>query len=221
MKSYLKAAVILFLSLYLSNKGAEASIIINEAMINPNAVSDTYGEWIELYNTGTEAVNINGWIIKDIDDDYHEISNGGTLIVPAKGCLVLGKNGNSSINGGYTADYIYGSGITLSNTIDEILIGATAGEASGISYNSASWPIEAGRSMAYDGSGDITDPANWFATAQESQYIYGTGDYGTPGEPNLPHPPVMPEPSTLLLLGSGMLFVVRKFKISSEFVEKK
>ena len=59
----------------------KTDVVINEAMINPDAVSDTYGEWVELYNNADTAVDINEWVIKDADSNYHLINNGGALFL--------------------------------------------------------------------------------------------------------------------------------------------
>jgi len=101
-------------------------IIITEIMQNPAAVPDDKGEWFEIYNTTGSAININGWIIKDNDTDSHTIDNGGSLSVSAYGFLVLGRNGDSGQNGGYTCDYEY-SGFLLANGDDEVILmeGAT------------------------------------------------------------------------------------------------
>lgn len=207
MKPVVKVVMLICILLILNifpKVNAEAGVIINEAMIDPNAVSDTYGEWVELYNDSNEAVDINGWIIKDLDSNYHVIDNGAPLSISPKGYLVLGRNADPALNGGYTPDYVYDS-FVLANTVDEMVLeGAGLEGVMRVTYD-ASWPIEAGRSMAYSGTGDINNPANWFATPEEETYNYGTGDYGTPGTAN--H---MPEPATMMLLGSGLVMVLGK-----------
>jgi hypothetical protein len=40
-------------------------MVINEVMINPAAVTDANVEYVELYNSGTTAVDIQGWTIRD------------------------------------------------------------------------------------------------------------------------------------------------------------
>jgi hypothetical protein len=97
------------------------NIVIHEIMQNPAAVSDANGEWFELYNVGDEDVDINGWRIGDNGNDNHVIDNGGSLIVPARGYLVLGKNGDQEENGGVSVDYEYAD-FTLSNGDDEIIV---------------------------------------------------------------------------------------------------
>ncbi|NIP17549.1 MAG: hypothetical protein GWM87_04890, partial [Xanthomonadales bacterium] len=69
-------------------------------MQNPAAVSDSNGEWFELYNPTGSDIDIDGWTIQDNDFDSHLINNGGPLLVPAGGYLVLGRDANSGANGG-------------------------------------------------------------------------------------------------------------------------
>ncbi|MCH8957332.1 lamin tail domain-containing protein, partial [candidate division KSB1 bacterium] len=96
-------------------------IVITEIMQNPSAVFDSNGEWFEVFNPTAGAIDIDGWTIKDNGTDSHTISNGGPLLVPAGGFLVLARNANSGTNGGVTVDYVY-SGITLANGDDEVVL---------------------------------------------------------------------------------------------------
>jgi predicted extracellular nuclease len=158
-------------------------LVINEVMQNPAAVGDGAGEWFEVYNPTSDAVDINGWTMKDNDFDSHVINNGGPLLVPAGGYLVLGNNADSSTNGGATVDYSYGSGWFLSNSADEVvLLDGSLAEVDRIEYdNGATFPDPNGSSMA------LTDPtldnnvgANWC----ESGTAFGDGDFGSPGAAN-------------------------------------
>ncbi|MBI4845850.1 MAG: lamin tail domain-containing protein [Candidatus Omnitrophica bacterium] len=201
LKTVLVLAFCLLLSAY-----SQAAVIINEAMIDPNASSDTYGEWIELYNPENLAVDINQWIIRDIDTNYHQINNNGPLVIPAFGFLVLGRNADTGLNGGYNPDYIYSS-FQLSNTADELILENTgAEEISRIDYT-ASWPLFSGQSIAYTGNGELNNPANWIATPQSPEYIFGQGDYGTPGYAN-----TIPEPSAFImwLIGLSGIFSFKR-----------
>ncbi len=83
-------------------------IVINEILQNPDAVSDSSGEWFELHNPGGSAVDIEGWTIADDGSESHLIANGGPLSIPAGGFLVLGNNDDSGTNGGATVDYDWG-----------------------------------------------------------------------------------------------------------------
>lgn len=119
----LRLASLLFLAFLLSlvlvgDRSAQAAgpgdIVINEIIQNPDAVTDANGEWFELVNTTGSDIDIEGWTIQDNDTDSHVINNGGPLLVPAGGYLVLGINDDSGTNGGVTVDYVF-SGIALAN----------------------------------------------------------------------------------------------------------
>jgi uncharacterized repeat protein (TIGR01451 family) len=157
-------------------------IVINEIMQNPAAVDDSDGEWFELYNPTDADVDINGWTIQDADTDSHVIDNGGPLLIPSLGYLVLGRNGDFAINGGVEVDYAY-SHFVLANGDDEIILQDAAGhEIDRVEYDGGpNFPNPNGASMELKvPSLDNNVGANW----QEATVVYGHGDLGTPGGPN-------------------------------------
>jgi hypothetical protein len=167
-------------------------IIITEIMQNPNAVGDTAGEWFELYNPTANDIDINGWVISDTGSNLHIINNAGPLIIAAGGYLVLGRNADTTINGGVTLNYAYGSAITLGNTDDEIILTNTVGVTiDQVAYDGGpNFPNPIGASMT------LIDPAldnalgtNW----DTANTAYGAGDFGTPGAENI----ILPEVSLI------------------------
>jgi predicted extracellular nuclease len=166
-------------------------LVINEIMQNPSAVSDSEGEWFEIYNPTAGAVDIDGWTIRDDGSDTHLINNGGPLLVPAGGYLVLGNNADSATNGGATVDYSYNGGFFLSNSADELIL-----EDNGLTeVNRVEWdggpafPDPNGASMSLeDPAQDNNVGANW----GESVTTFGDGDFGTPGSENINVLPVPP-----------------------------
>jgi len=97
------------------------NIIVTEIMANPAAVSDSLGEWFELYNTKSNDINLEGWVISDEGSNSFTIT--GTLIIPAGSHIVFCINGDTSSNGGVTCDYVFDSSdFGLTNTEDEILL---------------------------------------------------------------------------------------------------
>jgi predicted extracellular nuclease len=162
---------------------AGVEIVINEIMQNPNAVFDSAGEWFELYNPTGAAIDINGWTIADNDFDSHVIANGGPLLVPAGGYVVLGNNDDSGTNGGVTVDYNYGGSWFLSNGADEVvLFDVGLNEIDRVEYDGGpTFPDPTGASMALVDPGlDNNVGANWC----EASTPYGAGDFGTPGAEN-------------------------------------
>jgi predicted extracellular nuclease len=157
-------------------------VVINEIMQNPNAVSDTNGEWFELFNTTGDPIDINGWTIQDNDIDSHDIDNGGPLVIPAGGFLVLGNNSDSDTNGGVTAGYEY-SDISLVNGADElVLLDDNMTEIDRVEWDGGpNFPDPIGAAMALiDPALDNNVGANWCTAVTP----YGAGDDGTPGAAN-------------------------------------
>ncbi len=158
-------------------------VVITEFMANPEATSDTSGEWIELYNLGSTPVDINGWALKDAGSDNHVINNGGPLIVPAKGYLLLGRTKDKALNGGVNVVYAYkGSELYISNTDDEIfLLDNTGKQVDGFSYTKAAgFSIPVGASLSIKSpTADKSKAANW--CAETKAWPGSLGDKGTPG----------------------------------------
>jgi len=159
------------------------NIIISEIMQNPNAVSDDFGEWFELYNDESIATNIDGWKIKDNGSDNHTIDNGGTLSIPSKGFIVLGNNSNSGTNGGLNVDYEYSS-FTLANGDDEIILTQPDDtEIDRVEYDGGTnWPDPTGASMYYAGTAlqDNNDGSKW--SVSTIAWTGSDGDFGSPGD---------------------------------------
>ncbi|MEO1259357.1 MAG: lamin tail domain-containing protein, partial [Bacteroidota bacterium] len=173
-------------------------IIITEIMQNPSAVSDSNGEWVEVYNTTGTQIDLNGWTIKDDGSDNHVISS--SVVVPANGYAVLGINDNAAQNGGVTVNYEY-TGINLGNSDDEVVLLCGGNEIDRVNYDGGpSFPDPTGASMNLD-------PGSFNATANnigsnwcESNTPYGSGDNGTPGAANIScstpcTPPVVSAPT--------------------------
>ena len=156
----------------------DSSVVISEIMVNPASVSDSYGEWFELVNISSEQIDLNGWIIKDSQENQHIIDNFGNnlWILPGE-YLVLTRNDNISSNGGVISDYTY-SGISLSNSEDALVLINDQGEITDqVEYNS-DWPFSSGVSMElHDVFTQNNDVVNWFYAVSS----YGDGDLGTPG----------------------------------------
>ena len=156
----------------------DSSVVVSEIMVNPESVSDSYGEWFEVVNISSDQIDLNGWTIKDGQDNQHIINNSenNLWILPGE-YLVLAKNGNISSNGGVVSDYTY-SGISLSNSEDAvILINDQGAIVDQVEYNN-NWPFSSGVSMElHDELSQNNDVINWFAAVN----IYGDGDLGTPG----------------------------------------
>ena len=138
-------------------------IVITEIMQNPAAVSDTNGEWFEVFNPTGSAIDIDGWTIRDDGSNSHTISKGGPLLVPAGGFLVLARNDNSLTNGGVTVDYEY-AGFFLGNGDDEVvLLDTDLNEIDRVNYDGGpAFPDPTGATMSLIAASlDNNVGANW------------------------------------------------------------
>ena len=156
-------------------------IIITEIMINPLAVSDTNGEWFEVYNTTTIAIDMNGWIIKDLGTNNHTINT--SLIVPAEGFAVLARSGTVT-NGGAPTNYIITSSFGVANSEDEVILQLPTPSSviiDQVNYSAAlGFTFPNGKSINLNPTKfNATDNdlgSNWC----ESTSSFGDGDLGTP-----------------------------------------
>ncbi|MBU1974216.1 MAG: lamin tail domain-containing protein, partial [Nanoarchaeota archaeon] len=176
----------LFLSLMLAIvmivPAVSADVVINEIMQNPDVVGDSDGEYLELYNTGDTAEDIDGWTIKDAGTNTHTIDDGGPLTISAEGYLLLCRNSNFAENGGLTCDYEYSS-FSLDNSIDEIILeDDLLVEVDRVEYDDgATFPNPSGASMELiNYILDNNVGTNW----GEATTLFGDGDLGTPGAEN-------------------------------------
>ena len=159
-------------------------MIITEIMPNPAAVRDSDGEWFEIHNTTSDTeIDINGWTIRDDGSNAHVINNGGPLLVPPGGFLVLGRSADFSVNGGVPVDYQVLSSFSLTNTQDAIvLVDETGAEIDRLEYNADLVFIGRSASLNPDDFDAVSndDPDNWCG----SETAMVSGDRGTPGAEN-------------------------------------
>jgi hypothetical protein len=157
-------------------------LVVTEFMQDPSTVSDSLGEWFEVYNNTGDTLNLNGLEISDAGTDSTSLTSDVTLA--AGEYLVFGNNDDVTTNGGVTVDVLY-SGITLGNVGDELILGYA-----GVTFDEIAWddgatfPDANGLSASLDPSAldatDNDDGANWC----EASSTYGDGDFGTPGSAN-------------------------------------
>ncbi|MCK5798252.1 MAG: lamin tail domain-containing protein, partial [Deltaproteobacteria bacterium] len=53
---------------------ATGKVVISELMVDPLAIHDDKGEWIELFNTENQPIDLKGWTVLDEDSDNHTIT---------------------------------------------------------------------------------------------------------------------------------------------------
>jgi len=164
-------------------------VVITEFMKDPTTVSDSHGEWIELWNTLPWRCDLDGWTISDRLGNTHTLTSGvSTALIMAPGArFVLALDGNPATNGGVTVNYVY-SGLTLSNTAaDQIILSKADGTlVDSIDFDNVNYPHTPGRALQLDfGNSSATsndDPIEWCEATLG--WDPTNPDLGTPGLAN-------------------------------------
>ena len=145
-------------------------VVINEIMYNPVG-GDTGHEWIEIYNNGTESVNLTGWKLYEDTANHGLTLEQGSMLILTGGYAIIADNATQFLidHPGYTGTVI-DSVFSLSNTGEYIALkDASLNIVDGVTYN-ASWGAdENSRTLEVNKAGE------W----KESRV-----DGGTPGEVN-------------------------------------
>ncbi len=175
-------------------------LIFTEMMVNPDAVADEDGEWVELYNTAGYAIDLAGYSFHDDGSDDWEFED--SIVVEPGAYVVLCANADPDVNGGVTCDgWFYrnpmgekpptgsGGGVAIANNDDELTLTSPTGvDIDHFDYNDTdSDPIEAGMSFGLspdhlDGI-ENDDVGNWCV---QTTVLPGVAEPGTPGEANDP-----------------------------------
>lgn len=155
-------------------------LVINE--INYNSSDDFgTGDWVEIFNTMDEPVDVSGWIFKDqVDSNSFVIPN--NTVLEAFGYLVIADDTTKlkSVNPD-ARNYIGDFAFNLSGSGEELrLFNADGGLVDVLTYSDDTpWPIEAdgdGSTLELtDASSDNTLAASWMASSRLG---------GTPGWAN-------------------------------------
>ncbi|MEM8844210.1 MAG: lamin tail domain-containing protein [Pseudomonadota bacterium] len=185
-------------------------LLISEVMSNPSAVSDTNGEWFEIFNASATTHNLNGLLIRDNGSNSHTIDNGTGLFINPGQYLLLGRNNDILSNGGLLIDYQY-SNFTLSNSTDQIILLFDANEIASLDYSGAPFG-ESGVSAEITNQASVTTQVDYRLT-QDLQY--GNGDFGTPGSAgsfDLTSAANVPVPGAIWLFASATLISLRNVR---------
>ena len=106
---------------------AGATVRVNELLPNPTG-DDGAGEWIELYNFGSNAVDLSGWMLDDAPDGSSPYTFPSGTTIAAKKYLVAYRTDPN--------DATHSTGIALNNDADSArLIDPTGAVHSEISYS--------------------------------------------------------------------------------------
>jgi hypothetical protein len=152
------------------------ALVISELMVDPKALSDAEGEWFELYNPGTELLDLAGCTIADGSAQRHAIA--AHVGLPPKGFASVARGDQPGFVPGIVSTFSLKNG---SDVLELVCGGVTIDR---VEYDKTSgFPVAAGVAMSLDArslnavANDVG--ASWCLAVRG----YGA-DLGTPGKPN-------------------------------------
>ena len=164
----------------------EGDLVFSEMMVNPEAVDDEIGEWIEMYNTSGNWIDLDGYTFHDDDIDFWDLA---PLVVGPGEYVVLCADMNPTRNGGVPCDgWFYrewsGLGVALANGEDELVLTRPDGiEIDWLHYDD-SW-FTPGYATGVDPDflelGANNDGRNW---CNQLSALSGMRETGSPGVEN-------------------------------------
>ena len=160
-------------------------LLITEIMYDPSSLSDTDGEWFEIYNNSDQAVNLKNLVLGRDDANRHIITD--SIELSPASYFVFSRTEAAT---DATHSYIYGSDISLTNTGAVLSIYNEGAETDpgalifSVNYGGDYFPDGAGASISLNpdmiNAADAVTGTSWCISTS----VYSTGDFGTPGAVN-------------------------------------
>jgi hypothetical protein len=150
------------------------SLVITEIMPNPDAQSDSTGEYFEVLNTGAGAIDLLGATFRD--DGSNSFTVGASLVAEPGQHIVFGRS-ETAADG--LVDYVYGSAMSLANSADQIVIEIDGVVVDAVAYDAA-FPLAVGASMSLDPGATTATANDTAANWCESTQPMTDGDRGSP-----------------------------------------
>lgn len=160
-------------------------LVFVELMIDPSAVTDDHGEYLEIFNPTTDRVTLRDCVLADDDVDVWPIDD--DVVVEPGDRVVLCADAASSTNGGVPCDGAYtwamSEALALSNTGDELVLLSP----SGVEVDRFEWTedfVPTGAAMGLDPQYDRADENDRASRWCAQGGLLSGGDEGSPGRAN-------------------------------------
>jgi len=166
-----------YVEAYLDDLQLIGKVQITEIMQNPSAVSDSDGEYVELYNSTASDISIGGWTLNG--------QSIGSVTVPARGFAVLCRNSDANQNGGVAACDDELSFNLLGDDSDTVTLADGSGVTiDQVNYDVGSgWPDPSGESIIFTALSETSTASNWAKAPRRERgfRLNESGDLGSPG----------------------------------------
>ena len=165
---------------YIPTEAGTGKLLITEIMADPSILSDSNGEWIEIYNNSTESINLKNMFILS-GSSSHKIAN--DVVIQVGGFAVIGNTENATA----LVNYVYN--LSLTNTGKALGIKDAEGKiVCWLNFGDSGFPkVVGGKSLQLDPTIKNETIArlgsNW-CVATATYPVNEKEDYGTPGKVN-------------------------------------
>ena len=158
-------------------------VIFTEILYDPhNAVTDSDGEWFEIYNATDVRLDLDGCTAGDAGGGSLALDG---LVLEPRGYALFAISDNAAANGGLVPDAVFEFG--LNNGGDSLTLACATGNIDSVAFDDGpDFPDARAVSIsldpaAYDAEANDNGD-NWCITPAAAPY--GGGQFGTPGAPN-------------------------------------
>jgi hypothetical protein len=161
---------------------AYGELLITEIMPDPSALSDTEGEWFEIYNNSDHTINLQNLILERNGSDVHTITDSIELSAGEFYVMARTPAATDAVN-----TYVYGTDILLTNSGSVVTIYNEGDESVpgalifSVDYGATGYPSGPGSSISLNpamfNAADAILGTSWCLSSS----VYNTGDSGTPG----------------------------------------
>lgn len=212
---------------------AHGSVIITEIMYNPVGGGDGVvppalsSEWVELYNSGAQPVDLGGWRLDDEDaTDWGQIP-AGSVLLPGEVAVLAATDDEFKQTWGAgikVLKVVWGQLANSGSATNEVLVllNGSDVEMDRVNYETSAngWPASPNGSSIYlvDPAADNNIGTNWAVSVAGVDGAYSPSTYvlpygATTGAPDTGSPGfVVPEPAGLLLLGVSLVLLCRRVR---------
>lgn len=145
-----------------------------ELMPDPQAVPDTRGEWLELYNATERPIDLQGCVLRFVQAELTLPLEGPWQVEPA-GRLTVARHADA----GFTPDRVLA--LRLRNDAEVVRLQCGSADIDQLAYGDGAPQVLPGVALMVDAA-DLLGPVPPRVCSAQLPYV--TGDLGTPGAPN-------------------------------------